>query len=231
MSTTSTTATAAAAGRLPNGELRRLVAAALAAEPVREQSPREIAAGLGRSSGAVGNALEALVKSGHADLTSAAPRRYRVTATTATAAARPLLPPPRRPLPPARRNRPARPRTPPPPRPPPRRSRPAPAMWWPAPTGRTTTRNLKSMSRRWRRLAAALGLPDGVTPHSLRKHVGTEAVEARLDATKVADQLGNTARVLRNAYVRRHQPHADVTELIGNRLASALDEVARRRAS
>lgn len=92
-------------------------------------------------------------------------------------------------------------------------------------------RNLKSMSRRWRRLAAALGLPDGVTPHSLRKHVGTEAVEAGLDATKVADQLGNTARVLRNAYVRRHRPHADVTALIGNRLAPALDEIARRRAS
>ncbi|MGW6424105.1 hypothetical protein ACWF82_15630 [Nocardia sp. NPDC055053] len=92
-------------------------------------------------------------------------------------------------------------------------------------------RNLKSMSRRWRRLAAALGLPDGVTPYSLRKHVGTEVVAAGLDATKVADQLGNTDRVLRNAYVRRHQPHADVTALIGNRLGPALEEVARRRAS
>ncbi|MEV0033363.1 AAA family ATPase [Nocardia sp. NPDC050793] len=81
-------ATAApAAGRLPNGELRRMVAAALAADPAREQSPREIANGLGRSSGAVGNALEALTAAGHAERTSAAPRRYRATATTATAAA------------------------------------------------------------------------------------------------------------------------------------------------
>ncbi|MGS2809267.1 MULTISPECIES: ATP-binding protein [Nocardia] len=79
--------TAPAAGRLPNGELRRMVAAALAADPVREQSPREIAAGLNRSSGAVGNALEALTAAGHAERTSAAPRRYRATATTATAAA------------------------------------------------------------------------------------------------------------------------------------------------
>ncbi|WP_043660428.1 AAA family ATPase [Nocardia thailandica] len=79
--------TAPAAGRLPNGELRRMVAAALAADPTREQSPREIATGLGRSSGAVGNALEALTAAGHAERTSAAPRRYRATTTTATAAA------------------------------------------------------------------------------------------------------------------------------------------------
>ncbi|MGY2125915.1 AAA family ATPase [Nocardia gipuzkoensis] len=78
---------APAAGRLPNGELRRMVAAALAADPAREQSPREIANGLGRSSGAVGNALESLTAAGHAERTSAAPRRYRATATTATAAA------------------------------------------------------------------------------------------------------------------------------------------------
>ncbi|MGV9725741.1 AAA family ATPase [Nocardia beijingensis] len=91
MPTTPATATAAtaapAAGRLPNGELRRMVAAALAADPAREQSPREIANGLGRSSGAVGNALESLTAAGHAERTSAAPRRYRATATTATAAA------------------------------------------------------------------------------------------------------------------------------------------------
>ncbi|MFC3961631.1 AAA family ATPase [Nocardia jiangsuensis] len=88
MPTTPATATAApAAGRLPNGELRRMVAAALAADPGRVQSPREIATGLGRSSGAVGNALEALTAAGHAERTSAAPRRYRATAATATAAA------------------------------------------------------------------------------------------------------------------------------------------------
>ncbi|PKV98914.1 site-specific integrase [Nocardia fluminea] len=90
-------------------------------------------------------------------------------------------------------------------------------------------RNLKSMSRRWRRLAAALGLPEGVTPHSLRKHLGTEGISAGLDATKVADQLGNTSRVLRKSYVRRHQPHADVTALIGDKLGPALAEIGRRR--
>jgi integrase len=90
-------------------------------------------------------------------------------------------------------------------------------------------RNLKSMGRRWRRLAAALGLPEGVTPHSLRKHLGTEGISAGLDVTKVADQLGNTSRVLRKSYVRRHQPHADVTALIGDKLGPALNEVARRR--
>ncbi|WP_157186145.1 tyrosine-type recombinase/integrase [Nocardia jiangxiensis] len=90
-------------------------------------------------------------------------------------------------------------------------------------------RNLKSMGRRWRRLAAALDLPDAVTPHSLRKHLGTEGISAGLDVTKVADQLGNTSRVLRNSYVRRHQPHADVTALIAGKLGPALNEVARRR--
>ncbi|WP_228002386.1 hypothetical protein [Nocardia australiensis] len=39
-------------------------------------------------------------------------------------------------------------------------------------------RNLKSMGRRWRRLAAALSLPEGVTPRSLRKHLGTEGISA-----------------------------------------------------
>ncbi|MFC4373127.1 hypothetical protein ACFO5K_03350 [Nocardia halotolerans] len=63
----------------------------------------------------------------------------------------------------------------------------------------------------------------------MRKHLGTEGISAGLDATKVADQLGNSSRVLRNSYVRRHQPHADVTALIGDKLAPALSEVARYR--
>lgn len=78
--------TAPAAGRLPNGELRRMVAGALAADPGCDMSPREIATSLTRSSGAVGNALEVLTAAGHAERTSATPRRYRATATTATAA-------------------------------------------------------------------------------------------------------------------------------------------------
>ncbi|MEV0538420.1 AAA family ATPase [Nocardia salmonicida] len=101
MPTTPTPAatTAPAAGRLPNGELRRMVAGALAADPGREMSPREIATSLTRSSGAVGNALEVLTAAGHAERTSATPRRYRATATTATAAAPPATTPPAAPAP------------------------------------------------------------------------------------------------------------------------------------
>ncbi|RBO79816.1 AAA family ATPase [Nocardia puris] len=140
MPTTPATATATAAGRLPNGELRRMVAAALAADPIREQSPREIAAGLNRSSGAVGNALETLVKSGHAERTSAAPRRYRATATTATAATpTAATPAPAAPAPAATRPAPAAPKT----AKPARRTKkttatPAPAA--PARTGNTVAR-------------------------------------------------------------------------------------------
>ncbi|MGC4994196.1 hypothetical protein [Nocardia salmonicida] len=63
----------------------------------------------------------------------------------------------------------------------------------------------------------------------MRKHLGTEAPSAGLDVAKLADQLGNTSRVLRNSYVRRHQPHADVTTMISGKLGPALDEVTRRR--
>ncbi|MEV3961545.1 AAA family ATPase [Nocardia sp. NPDC050193] len=72
--------------RLGNGELRRMVAGALVDAAGDEQSPREIAKTLGRSSGAVGNALEALTAAGHADRTSASPRRYRANPNTAAAA-------------------------------------------------------------------------------------------------------------------------------------------------
>ncbi|WP_280422501.1 MarR family transcriptional regulator, partial [Nocardia carnea] len=75
--------------RLGNGELRRMVAGALANNPGGALSPREIAKTLARSSGAVGNALEALTAAGHADRTSASPRRYRANAHTAAAAAAP----------------------------------------------------------------------------------------------------------------------------------------------
>ncbi|NKY33842.1 AAA domain-containing protein [Nocardia speluncae] len=77
----------AAGARLGNGELRRMVAGALANNPGGELSPREIAKALARSSGAVGNALEALTAAGYADRTSASPRRYRANAHTAAAAA------------------------------------------------------------------------------------------------------------------------------------------------
>ncbi|MFC4373122.1 hypothetical protein ACFO5K_03325 [Nocardia halotolerans] len=63
----------------------------------------------------------------------------------------------------------------------------------------------------------------------MRKHLGTEGISAGLDATKVADQLGNSSRALRNSYVRRHQFHADGTALIGEKLGPALRELARHR--
>ena len=79
-------------GRLGQGELRRQVAAHLAATS-GDHTPGEIARALGdRSSGAVANALETLEASGHAEQTNTKPRRFRRTATT-TDAARGATPP------------------------------------------------------------------------------------------------------------------------------------------
>ncbi|MEV5704817.1 AAA family ATPase [Actinoallomurus sp. NPDC052274] len=73
-------------GRLGQGELRRQVAAHLLADPAKEYTPGQIATAVGaRSAGAVANALETLVAGGHAQLTTAKPRRFRATATTAEA--------------------------------------------------------------------------------------------------------------------------------------------------
>ncbi|KIA61132.1 AAA family ATPase [Nocardia vulneris] len=84
--TTTAPAAPASGRRLGNGELRRLVAQTLADDPGTEFGPREIARITGRSSGAIGNALEVLVRDGHADRTQDAPRRYRANAETAAAA-------------------------------------------------------------------------------------------------------------------------------------------------
>ncbi|TDB96896.1 AAA family ATPase [Actinomadura sp. 7K534] len=82
-----TTAPAPAApGRLGQGELRRRVAVVLSDLPGDVFTPGEIARALGRSAGAVGNALAALTDRGEAELVSASPRRYRATATTDEAA-------------------------------------------------------------------------------------------------------------------------------------------------
>ncbi|MHB1738602.1 MAG: helix-turn-helix domain-containing protein [Actinomycetes bacterium] len=67
----------AAEGRLGRGELRSLIAARLAAEPTAEFTPSRVAGLLGRSAGAVGNALTRMVEEGLAVQTSASPRRYR----------------------------------------------------------------------------------------------------------------------------------------------------------
>jgi nitric oxide reductase NorQ protein len=82
-------------GRLGQGELRRRVAAHLAATP-GAHTPGAIARALGRSAGAVGNALDTLVAHGHAEQVTSHPRRYRRTATTASAATTPAPSPPRR---------------------------------------------------------------------------------------------------------------------------------------
>jgi MoxR-like ATPase len=85
-----------ATGRLGQGELRRRVAAHLAATP-GAHTPGAIARALGRSAGAVGNALDTLVEHGHAEQVTSHPRRYRRTATTASAATKTAPSPPRRP--------------------------------------------------------------------------------------------------------------------------------------
>lgn len=93
LSTTSATgpvtaAPVTAAGRLPNGELRRRIARYLADHMGREFTPGQIARCLHRSSGAVGNALVTLVARGEAEQTGIDPCRYRgIIATCAAAAA------------------------------------------------------------------------------------------------------------------------------------------------
>ncbi|MFB7896003.1 AAA family ATPase [Streptomyces xiamenensis] len=77
------------------GELRRAVAYVLAAEPTRAFRVQEVSKTLGRSSGAVGNALETLAERGAATLTSTSPRQYKANHNTAAAAA--PLPPSARP--------------------------------------------------------------------------------------------------------------------------------------
>lgn len=102
--TTVTTPVTGGTGRLRNGQLRAMVARILADNPGTEFTPRGIAETLGRSSGAVGNALAALTGGGYAEQTSAKPLRYRATATTVTATSGPVTvpPSPRRPTKPRR---------------------------------------------------------------------------------------------------------------------------------
>jgi hypothetical protein len=87
---------AGATGRRPRGlagpaarpgQLRDLVQAHLGAHPDAEFTPRVIGRDLGRSSGAVANAMDRLTALGYAQLTSDKPRRYRHQATTTPATA------------------------------------------------------------------------------------------------------------------------------------------------
>ena len=75
------------AERLGRGQLAQLVLAELAAHADEPIGPARIATALGRSSGAVANALERLVRSGEATLVATTPRRYQVAAPGRAAAA------------------------------------------------------------------------------------------------------------------------------------------------
>ncbi|MHB1929419.1 MAG: hypothetical protein ACYCUG_08385 [Acidimicrobiales bacterium] len=72
-------------GRLGKGELHGLVAARLTAEPTSEFTPTRLAGLLGRSAGAIGNALARMVDEGLAVQTASAPRRYQHAPTTSQA--------------------------------------------------------------------------------------------------------------------------------------------------
>ncbi len=71
-------ADAAEAGRLGKGQLGSLVVGYVQDRPGEEHSPTAIGKALGRSSGAVGNALTKLAAEGAVTETSAKPRRYIV---------------------------------------------------------------------------------------------------------------------------------------------------------
>ncbi|MEY9850269.1 hypothetical protein ABH940_007393 [Streptacidiphilus sp. BW17] len=65
-------------GRLGQGGLRALVHAFLAAHPDAAHSPTRISRQLGRSSGAVANALVTLVNQRQAEMVTSKPRTYRI---------------------------------------------------------------------------------------------------------------------------------------------------------
>lgn len=71
-------ADASPADRLGRGALGTLVREYLAARPDEDLGPTQIGKALGRSQGAVSNALGRLEASGEAQLVSTSPRRYRI---------------------------------------------------------------------------------------------------------------------------------------------------------
>jgi nitric oxide reductase NorQ protein len=101
---TAPAAPAAPKGRLGNGQLRRQVAEYLAGHPGPCKTG-DIAKALGRSAGAVGNALTTLAGRGEADLLTGKPVSYQANSLTAAAAAaiapKEPLPPKPAPAPPA----------------------------------------------------------------------------------------------------------------------------------
>jgi hypothetical protein len=99
-------------GRLGNGQLRRQVAEWLTARP-GPHTVGEIAKDLGRSAGAVGNALTTLADRAEAARLAGKPLRYEANAATAAAAAIT----PKAPAPPKAAPLPAAPASPAPPKP------------------------------------------------------------------------------------------------------------------
>jgi nitric oxide reductase NorQ protein len=98
---TAPAAPAALKGRLGNGQLRRQVAEYLADHPGPHKTG-EVAKALGRSAGAVGNALTTLAGRNEADLLPGKPLRYQANSATVAAAAAitPKAPAPPKPTPP-----------------------------------------------------------------------------------------------------------------------------------
>jgi hypothetical protein len=70
----------AGSGRLRSGQLRQLVVGCLAERPGQALSPTAIAKTLGRSAGAVANALQVLAGQGAVAQPQAKPRRYTIAA-------------------------------------------------------------------------------------------------------------------------------------------------------
>ena len=130
---------APAARRLGNGQLRRQVAAWLAARP-GAHTPGAIAKDLGRSAGAVGNALNTLADRGEADRDPGKPARFRANPATAAAAAGAPPASPAAPRPPRPAAAPAAAPAPPPAAAPPPAPTAAPAAA-PAPAGPVTRPN------------------------------------------------------------------------------------------
>ena len=71
---------AASGGRLAKGHLRAMVLEHLRTRPGQALSPTAVAKELGRSSGAIANALGRLTEAGEVSEVSTAPRRYAVSA-------------------------------------------------------------------------------------------------------------------------------------------------------
>lgn len=69
------------ADRLGRGALGTLVREYLAARPGEDLGPTQIGKALGRSQGAVSNALARMAAAGEAELVSPSPRRYRIVAS------------------------------------------------------------------------------------------------------------------------------------------------------